>query len=99
MLLRFKDRTVIVFGKIVAAYSEKCKEQINNLCKQNEVCSNVRNTLHMSLTFFSKGLMGCGNGDGRQTDISIYVTSGRFMNLSSDILDLFITVNTTNNWL
>jgi hypothetical protein len=83
MSLHFNDQEANVFGKIVAAYSENCEEQINNLCKRNGVCSNVRNTLYMSLALCFKGLMSCGNGDG-QTDISMYVKSGRLMNFSSD---------------
>ena len=51
------------------------------------MCSNVRSTLYTLLTLCFKGLMSCVKGDGH-TDISIYVTSGRFMNLSSDTLAL-----------
>jgi hypothetical protein len=83
MSLYFKDQEANVFGKTFAAYSENCEEQINNLCKRNDVCSNVRNTLYVSLTVCFKGLPSCGNGDG-QTDISMYVTSGTLMNFSSD---------------
>ena len=66
MSLHFKDQEANVIGKIVAEYSENCEGQINNLCKRNDVCSNVRNTLCVSLTLCFKGLVSCENGDDRR---------------------------------